>query len=161
MEQDLRLWEQARTINTAQNLLKRYIFRRLGSSNPCLSPSLTPQQIYMLMAVRQHGSTTLKQLAESLGVKPPAVSLMLDRLVETGALSREQNPADRREVIIRLTPDMEARVDEIEGFMLTATVEILERMGLEDAERWRNVCLRLQEVLRDGELEPPQGQEDA
>lgn len=156
MTSEQRMWEQARLISVAQHLLKRHHFRRIAEGDPCLPvPSATPQQIHMILTVHNYRRMTLKQLAEALGVKAPAVSLMVERLVEAGVLSREQNPEDRREVIIRLMPETEARMDAMEQHFLGSLAEILEKVGPECAEKWCEVCMRIEEVLREGE--PPQG----
>jgi predicted transcriptional regulator len=39
---------------------------------------------------------TVKQLTQALYVKAPAVSMMVNRLVELGILTRQENPADRQ-----------------------------------------------------------------
>ncbi len=49
--------------------------------------------------------TTLKKLAETIGVTPAAASVMVDLLVSKRMLERTRSEADRRAVVIRLTPE--------------------------------------------------------
>ncbi len=49
-----------------------------------------------------HGQT-LTELAAALGVALPTMSLLMDRLVRSGLVHRERDPADGRRVALRLT----------------------------------------------------------
>lgn len=44
------------------------------------------------------------ELARRLGVTPPAVTAVVDRLEELGHVTREPNPADRRAVVVTPNP---------------------------------------------------------
>jgi MarR family transcriptional regulator, organic hydroperoxide resistance regulator len=50
------------------------------------------------------GPLTVGQVAEAAGVAPPTATRMLDGLVERGFVSRAADAADRRAVIMSLTP---------------------------------------------------------
>jgi DNA-binding MarR family transcriptional regulator len=51
-----------------------------------------------------HGHTPVGQLAYAVGWSMPAASELVDRLVDEGYAEREINPADRRQVLVSLTP---------------------------------------------------------
>lgn len=44
-------------------------------------------------------------------------------------LTREENPADRREVLVRVSPDEEAKAQRIESTYLKLTADLLDRLG--------------------------------
>ena len=53
----------------------------------------------------QNGPMTAGQLAKAVGVSPGTATVMIDRLVEVGHVTREANPEDRRGVIVVPNPD--------------------------------------------------------
>jgi len=90
---------------------------------------------------------TIKQLTQALCVKAPAASTMVDRLVEMGIITREENPADRREVQVRVSPKQESLIQEIERRHLQITMDLFDKIGLEYARMWGALCRRIQEIL--------------
>ena len=154
MANDVEKWELARIINRTEHLLHHQHMKRVFASlDPEPMPMLTPQQVHMIMTVREHGQMTIKQLTQALHVKAPAVSMMVERLVEQGILTREENPTDRREVLVRVSPKEESKIQEMERRHLQLTVDLFDKIGLEYARKWGEVCGRIQEVLA-GEQEP-------
>lgn len=145
---DAEKWELARLVNTTEVLLHRYALKQVfaGRSSDAFPP-LTPPQVHMVMVIREHGSMTLKQLSKALCVKAPAASAMVDRLVEMGVLTRQENAADRREVSIRLSPRDESQFQEHERRHLQLAADLLDELGDEYARMWGRLCERLQEIL--------------
>jgi DNA-binding MarR family transcriptional regulator len=153
MTYDEEKWELARAIYETGYLLHQvHIKRVFAEVDPDSIPALTPPQVHMLMVVREHGCMTIKQLTQVLLVKAPAVSVMVDRLVELGILTREENPADRREVLIRVAQQEESAIQKMEQRHLQVTVDICEKIGLEDARLWSGLCKRIKNVLKDGQV---------
>jgi len=72
---------------------------------------------------------------------------MVDRLVEVGILVRTENPADRREVLVRISPSQEPRLHELERRHLQAAVGLLNKLGPKHARMWSEVCRRIQDIL--------------
>ena len=141
-------WELARLVSRTEHLLHRQRIRRmLADENADSFPALTPPQVHMLFTIREHGSMTIKQLAQALCVKAPAASTMVERLVEMGILTREENPADRREVFVRISPKEESLIREMERRHLQLTLDLFDKIGLEYARTWGDLCKRIQEVL--------------
>jgi DNA-binding MarR family transcriptional regulator len=57
-----------------------------------------------LIYLYQRGRCSVGQVASGLGISMPTASEMIDRLVEAGRVERQVNPADRRQVLVDLTP---------------------------------------------------------
>jgi DNA-binding MarR family transcriptional regulator len=78
-------------------------------------------------------STSVKSLAERLGVSVPSASRAADDLVKKGLATRDEDPEDRRVRRIALT----AKGDRLAGTVFAARLRSLERFssGLEPAER--------------------------
>ena len=59
--------------------------------------------------VSRRGRLTAGQLAEELGVTTGAVTGLIDRMERMGYFRREDDPSDRRKVVVLLTPKAKAR----------------------------------------------------
>ena len=148
MARDTEKLELARVVNQTQHLLHhaflRGVFSELDAHN---LPVLTPAQVHMVMTVRKHGEVTLKQLASALHVKAPAASTMLERLVEMGILTRDENPTDRREVLVRVSAKDESHMRAMERRHLQFAMELIDKIGMKDARVWAGLCRRIDAAL--------------
>ena len=94
---------------------------------------LSIAQIKALMQVHQRGQSTVGEVAHGLGLSMPAVSELIDKLVELGYLARGANPLDRRQVLVELTPKAVAFASQIHALRIAQLRAAFER--LEPAER--------------------------
>ena len=146
--------EWVRTIERTSRLLHRYHMRRVFADTAWENAvALTPPQVRMVMAVHEQGPVTIKQLTRILHVKAPAASMMVDRLVDMGVLTREDNPADRREVLVRISHRDQSMIEEVERRHFQVTSELCEALGVETTGIWADVCRRVQELLLNREDE--------
>ena len=89
------------------------------------------------------------QLAEALVIDSPNVALILARMSEAGLVAKEQDPADRRRLRLRLTADGEQRVREALEFN-AAQRRLFDGALTPDETRQLNaLLLKLQQALRD------------
>jgi DNA-binding MarR family transcriptional regulator len=109
---------------TASRLLVAVSARSLASAED----RVTLPQFRMLLVVGQ-GETKLVTLAERLGVNPSTAMRMADRLSAAGLVSREVNPTDRRETLLRLTDEGRRITDEVIAHRRTEITAILARMS--------------------------------
>ncbi len=65
---------------------------------------LTMAQLKALLSLSASGTATVGQLADSLCIGKPAASLLVDRLVHLGLVTRTEDSADRRRALTRLSP---------------------------------------------------------
>ncbi len=108
-----------------------------------MGPQITSTQMYMLSYIRKSGACRITELADQLDVKPSAVTVMIDRLVKAGYVTRGHDPSDRRVILAELTDEgrdiMNVAVQKgqaiIEGYMSALTederrivTELLEKM---------------------------------
>jgi MarR family transcriptional regulator, organic hydroperoxide resistance regulator len=73
------------------------------AAEPWIELSLTIAQLKSLFFIADRGKTNFKKLADALGVTPPNVTGIVDRLVEHGLVSRTENPEDRRIMLLQIT----------------------------------------------------------
>ena len=66
---------------------------------------LTPSRTHLLWELGQRGPVTQRVLAEALKVTPRAVTGLVDALVESGLVTREPHPTDRRATLVTFTPE--------------------------------------------------------
>ena len=77
--------------------------REKDESEAWLELNLTIAQLKSLIFVHSEGTTNFKTLATVMRVTPPNVTGIIDRLVEQGLVSREENPDNRRMQILKVT----------------------------------------------------------
>ena len=108
---------------------------------------LSVAQMNLILAVRTRGEVTLTELAEILGVSPPSVSVMVERLVERELLMRERATSDRRKVAIQVSPGAGQHIAEMEERVVATFVELLEELGPSTAGKWHEVLEKVEGVL--------------
>ena len=69
---------------------------------------LTPGEARTLAHAARAGAVRQAVLAERMGVEAMTISVFLDRLEERGLVVRDQDPADGRAKLVRLTPAADA-----------------------------------------------------
>jgi DNA-binding MarR family transcriptional regulator len=97
-----------------------------------LTLDLTIAQLKSLFFINYEGETNLKNLASALGVTPPNVTGIIDRLVEHGLVSREYNQLNRREQVLKLTAAGEEQINKLNQLAVTRLTLTLERLDVKD-----------------------------
>jgi len=64
---------------------------------------ISMQQLRAIYMLRDEEVATVGRLAELFGIGLPAASILADRLVRAGFVDRNDDPADRRRVLLTLT----------------------------------------------------------
>jgi DNA-binding MarR family transcriptional regulator len=149
---DKKTTEQARYIFTTGKLLRRHIFSSLNrieaGERSCPCPDLSMAQFNLLMAVQASGEITGGELATQLGVSPPSISVMVERLVERGLLIRQRSAEDRRKVVLRMSSEASLHFARIEEQVLASFVSLVEEVGEETAGKWVEVLQQVERVLQ-------------
>jgi DNA-binding MarR family transcriptional regulator len=90
----------------------------MNGSLPALG--LTPARTHVVWVLLHRGPSTQRVLAEELGVSARNVTGLVDALVETGFVTREPHPSDRRATLVTLTDHGRTVADQMardhEGF---------------------------------------------
>lgn len=112
--------------------MKRYVREEFP---PFLEKGLSEEKLRCLAALRFLGKSHLKSLAAYDGLSSSSQCIMLNQLVQDGLVSRNDDPADRRNVFYALTGPGVVLVDAA----VAMRVELLcERLGqLSSSERSR------------------------
>jgi len=95
------------------------------------------------------GSAVPKELTEFFDVSPARVTKLLGDLEDRGFVTREGDPADRRRVTVRLTPEGETYVLDLDAMFRRRLALLLERLGERDAREMVRLMTRFVEVMED------------
>lgn len=93
---------RAQAVDTFLSLVES-LKRRQAGDRSWLSLDLTMAQMKALMIVLKAEGIASRALAERLSIGPSAVTPLVDRLVDQKLVTREDDPSDRRVVLIRPT----------------------------------------------------------
>jgi DNA-binding MarR family transcriptional regulator len=97
-----------------------------------LELNLTIAQFKCLFFIDKKGCTNQKGLAEVLGVTPPNVTGILDRLVEQKLVIRQENENNRRMQVIELTPKAKTLLSELKAGHGHPMMELMDSVPVED-----------------------------
>jgi MarR family transcriptional regulator, lower aerobic nicotinate degradation pathway regulator len=84
----------------------RFAYQRAAAtlSDAIRELGLTPIQVSVLARLRQSGPLTQNRLGRSLGMDPPNVRDVVQRLAGRGLVSLDPAPEDRRALLVAATP---------------------------------------------------------
>lgn len=100
----------------------------------------------LLMELVDRGIDSPSQIAEVLEAVPPAVTAIVNELIELRWLAREADPNDRRRVHLRLTPDGLDALQRMRAAWTEATRRDIERLDLDDVRAVLRVFTQLLEA---------------
>ena len=72
-------------------------------------PDVTLRQLALLLTVASDGASTVRRLADALGVSKPVITRAVNTLAGAGLARRERDPDDGRNVFISATPEGRVR----------------------------------------------------
>ena len=106
------------------HLFFQFITRSMGN------PLVHPGQARLLGCLLEKGSISQGELNRHMQVSAAAVAVSLKRLEQQGLITRQQNPGDRREKLLSLTPfgvrmaqDIRLAVDRMEELAIRGFTE--------------------------------------
>ena len=123
-------------LEEAFQLLGRTMVRMdLGRLDTWVAQGLTITQMRVLFILRGNAGLTAGALSDRLGVTPPTVTRIIDRLVENDLVRREVDRQDRRCVRHDLSQEGLAAIAKIERAGRALMMESLQRLSPVELER--------------------------
>lgn len=114
---------------------------RAGGTN------MTLPQFKFLMILSQIGPSSLKRVAGEIGVSAGSASSMADKLVELGFVERQPDPEDRRAVVLNLTDQARAFLEEKSVHFVKRITYLMDRLGEEDTAKWVRIMEKIDSIL--------------
>lgn len=124
-----------------------------AKSIAAVDETITLPQFRLMVVLYTGGPMKLTAIAEVLGVNPSTATRMVDRILTAGLITRETNPASRREMIIDLTPTGREQVREVTRRRRAMIRQIVRRM----APTTRRGMVRALSAFAAAGGEPPAG----
>lgn len=90
----------AESVAAQRQVIRALLDAALGD---LLELDLSMAQLKAVAAMQRQPNCSIGMLSEQLGTKPPATSLLVDKLVAAGLAYRERDPVDGRRVIVQPT----------------------------------------------------------
>lgn len=120
-------------LGQAMKRLHRHISSRVmrGMQAELMELDLSFSQMTALHELRARESATVTALSERTRLSLPAASHLVERLVQRGLARREENPENRREKLVALTPAGLEVVDGMDSGFARAYVETFAPLRLE------------------------------
>jgi DNA-binding MarR family transcriptional regulator len=100
-----------------------------------LDERVTLPQLRVLVVIASRGPQNLAAVAQGLGVHSSNATRACDKLVEAGLLDRSDDPTDRRNLVLRLTPSGEELVETMNRARRASIAGILEGMSASSRTR--------------------------
>ena len=116
--------------------LLRTLIRKLGilERSELVCCDITLSQCNALIEIGRAGVLSVNQLADRLGLDKSTVSRAADKLVLDGLLLREEDPSDRRYVVLKLSPAGANTYAAVEQRMQDYFLAVLARIETDDRE---------------------------
>ena len=126
------------------------------SAEPWIDLKMTIAQLKSMFFISARGKTNFKKLADALGVTPPNITGIIDRLVKQGLVSRTENAEDRRVMLLQMTAkgqELIHRLHENRFQNMHSIVNSMDEDELNALMKGLNGVLKAAEALREEEPE--------
>jgi DNA-binding MarR family transcriptional regulator len=121
--------------------------RLLGQELEGLEPSLSLRQFLVLQRIDEGNRRTV-DVARAVRVTSPTMTRVIDRLVQTGLVTREADPDDRRVLRLALTPAGQRLLERRRQVLQTRVREVLVDDGRATPEELASVEVACQVLTR-------------
>jgi DNA-binding MarR family transcriptional regulator len=108
---------------------------------------LSPQQNHTIDIVGSTGPIRMKPLAEHLSITTGTLTVMINRLENSGYVRRTKDPADGRGFNIVLTKKGQRIHKEHHAYHIKLTEDILSHLDADQAERFIDILTRVNESI--------------
>jgi len=124
---ELRLWLRLLTCST---LVEAEVRRRLREEFDCTLPRFD----LMAQLERASDGMVLGEVSKRMMVSPGNITVLVERLVESGHISRTVSPTDRRAQVIALTPFGRAEFEKMAAVHADWIARLFEGLAPKDGE---------------------------
>jgi DNA-binding MarR family transcriptional regulator len=128
---------------------------KCASSERVIRLGLSMAQLHILYTLQRNGEMTMSRLADVLNVSLSNATGLIDRIEERGFVERTRVPEDRRVVLIRVTPEGERVLEQIDALSEDLLRSVLGRIDRSKLAGVRQAAAALRDALADATGGPP------
>ena len=150
MSESAQLEQQAEAVVVASRVLVAVSAESIAA----VEDTVTMTQLRALVVIASHQSMNVADLAQALAVHASSATRVVDRLLAAGLVSRRDNPADRRHLVLEITPGGRRLLRTVMRRRQSAIKAILTRMPPEERPGVAAAFRRFAEA--GGEIAPAQ-----
>ena len=110
--------------------------------------SVTQTQFLVVISIHSNGKCSMRVLAESMHVSMPTISGIVDRLAKSGYILREEDPSDRRLVVVELSAKGKSLVEQFQKAAGTRWEEILKSLSPKELESMYHLFKKLNNQIK-------------
>jgi DNA-binding MarR family transcriptional regulator len=151
---DEKLATQTGEIAATVAAFERLMDRMAAAHQPPMDVTVSMAQLRCLHLIAASGEVHMSRLVAQLGVSISTVSGLVDRLVDRGFVSRHDDPADRRQVVLSATPAGTAFLDGMRELGNAQFRELIARLRPEDLRTVRRSIEILSRVADESARQP-------
>jgi DNA-binding MarR family transcriptional regulator len=109
--------------------------------------NLTMHQMQALFFIKHEQPVRMRELADELRISPGSATLLVDRLVESGWLTRVQDDSDRRTICLELSAEAKKKLAEVMTRRMKHAGSMLDKLGPKDLQELDRILGLLQDTL--------------
>lgn len=110
---------------------------------------VSANHLHAALILKNISPCALKEFASTMRMSKSAASALVDRMVKAGVVQREENIHNRREVLLRVSPEFESHVRAVRSEMTKWFETLVDKIGVENFDKWHTVMVALNSVLRE------------
>ncbi|REE80242.1 DNA-binding MarR family transcriptional regulator [Paenibacillus taihuensis] len=111
--------------------------RKIGAMvSHSFEDGLTGPQCFLMKLIADEKRATSSMLADQMEVKPSAITVMLDRLVQNGFVSRIPDANDRRVTLLQLTDRGTEALAKVRTNYTSILDQLLQQLGESEIDRF-------------------------
>ena len=109
-----------------------------GSLNSWIELNLTMSQLKSLVYIEFQENVCIRDLSRTLKIAQPNVTNLVDFLVKKGLVTREENPEDRRMLVLKTTAKGKKMITDLRDSIFSEMSGYLEQLSVEQLEALTN-----------------------
>lgn len=115
-------------------------------------PGLTPQRVRLLAILLEEGPATMGVLGDKMGVTATNITALVDALEKDGMAVRRPHPADRRAIMVEITPKAEKQMTENCAVFKDRVATLFSDMSAEEQDQLCALLGKVRDALTDRDI---------
>jgi MarR family transcriptional regulator, organic hydroperoxide resistance regulator len=122
--------EETQRLGTLYRELQKYLFANVATvfTTQAQAHGLSMAETSAMSHIKDRGPLTVNEVAQVSRLAVPSASQMIDRLVRRNLLARTENPQNRRQKQIRLTPTGMAILEELDSVIASVYEKLFQQL---------------------------------